>query len=184
MSRLNLPLIAIMLREYGSERCADSGRSFTQAGIRAQAEACEAEAKAKAKAAWDRTAPAAAQVDEATAFEGWHGALIEAQEIFTSATDERIKSRASRLVTYLKAHHPPREVAADCACADCCLARAMLNDGLVANIDGLPPSPPKPPSCRVEYSSIFGRLMFDSAEEFERWLLLPWWRRLFQRKHA
>lgn len=40
------------------------------------------------------------------------------------------------------------------------------------------PPPPKPPSCRVEYSSLFGPVMFDSIEEFEQWLLKPWWRRL------
>lgn len=39
------------------------------------------------------------------------------------------------------------------------------------------PPPPKPPSCRIEYSHGFGRLIFESEADFEAWKRQPWWRR-------
>jgi hypothetical protein len=60
-------------------------------------------------------APAPVQVDDDTIMEGWHGAIDDARELFVNAPDARFKSRAERVVSWLKAHrpgaHPPAPAA-------------------------------------------------------------------------
>lgn len=51
------------------------------------------------------TQPPAVGVDEA-AMESWHSAIDDAGELFANAPDERYASRASRLVTWIKANRP------------------------------------------------------------------------------
>lgn len=59
-------------------------------------------------------------VDPATLFEGWNSVLIDAGEIFANSTDQRIVSRASRIVTWLKAHKPaPEQPGKSEACTPC-----------------------------------------------------------------
>jgi hypothetical protein len=47
-----------------------------------------------------------ANVDHATTMEGWHAAVNDASELFANATDQRFASRASRVVTWIKANRP------------------------------------------------------------------------------
>jgi hypothetical protein len=52
------------------------------------------------------TTPASAEPDHATAMEGWHAAVNDASELFANAPDQRFTSRASRVVTWIKANRP------------------------------------------------------------------------------
>jgi hypothetical protein len=69
-----------------------------------------------------------ADVDHATAMEGWHAAFNDASELFANAPDQRFASRASRVVTWIKSNrpHPEARGGGEAVAWEC---RVILKDG-------------------------------------------------------